>query len=97
MAIANKVNATAMSTNRAKVCIYLPLVEGRQRMSFSPTATTRERTPDGRFDSIYENKYPQQHDEGDDCYDITHHWRVEIVALRPLSDCVEASDCWFLP
>jgi len=23
MAIANKINATAMSTNRAKVCIYL--------------------------------------------------------------------------
>ena len=52
MAIANKINATAMSTNRAKVCIYLPLVEGRQRMSFLPTATTRERTPDGRFDAI---------------------------------------------
>jgi hypothetical protein len=52
MAIANKINTTAMSTNRAKVCIYLPLLEGRQRMSFSPTATTRERTPDGRFDAI---------------------------------------------
>ena len=48
MAIANKINATAISANRAKVCIYLPLVEGRQRMSFLPTATTRERTPDGQ-------------------------------------------------
>jgi hypothetical protein len=50
MAIANKINATAMSTNKGKVCIYLPL--GRQRMSFSPTAAPRDRTPDGCFDAI---------------------------------------------